>query len=397
VGTKSGTEVLKDGQEVTVDCSQGQTGFIYFGLLEFEVLDTPIGGFATENVKAGVLVGQLAQEGYKVSMFGGRLAIEGESKNHKCEIMLNIADPARAFVTSFLPNNGVGLARIEFIINSVIKIHPMALVKPKLVKDSEILEKINYLTRAYKNTYKNTYKSKCEFFVDNLACGIGNIAAAFYPKPVIVRLSDFKTNEYRNLIGGKYFEPEEENPMIGWRGASRYYDKNYSPAFALECQAIKKCREVMGLSNIKVMIPFVRTLKEAELVLCELEKNGLKKGDSGLEIIMMCEIPSNVILIEEFCKFFDGFSIGSNDLTQLTLGVDRDSGILSKLFDESDPAVMKMMGMAIEGAKKHGKHIGICGQAPSDLPEIAKFLILAGISSISLNPDSLGQFLTQFK
>lgn len=399
VGTENGTALLSNGQQITVDCSQGQVGYVYEGILDYH-----------------------AQE---VS-----LSLE----NLPCKIMFNIANPETAFSNSFLPNDGVGLARIEFIINNIVKIHPMAIIEPEAIKDWETSNKIDWITRGYSD--------KRAFFIDNLAYGIGTIAAAFYPKPVIVRFSDFKTNEYRNLIGGKYFEPQEENPMIGWRGASRYYDKNYSQAFALECEAIKKCREQMGLKNIKVMVPFVRTVKEAELVFQELEKNGLKRGDKNvysssgfgpgklagefvgsdsgidnfgivnpmvgdfgvgnaqfddnLEIIMMCEIPSNVILINEFAKIFDGFSIGSNDLTQLTLGVDRDSGILSKLFDESDPAVKKMMGFAIEGALKSGKHIGICGQAPSDLPEVAKFLIESGISSISLNPDSLGQFLSKF-
>jgi len=386
VGAKQATEKLQTGQEVTIDCSQGNTGYVYEGAVPFEEITLDIEKLSTAHVP--------------------------------CDVMVNIADPDRAFAVSFLPNDGVGLARVEFIINNFIKIHPMVFISPETLRyepkdstspfakaqftpskiegedrqdDREEIERIEYITRAYKN--------KKSFFIDNLAYGISTIAAAFYPKPVIVRLSDFKTNEYRNLIGGKYFEPEEENPMLGWRGASRYYHKEYKEAFALECAAIKKARDEIGLQNIKIMIPFVRTITEAQKVLQELEHNGLKKEqhskgkENSLEIVMMCEVPSNVILIEEFCNYFDGFSIGSNDLTQLTLGVDRDSELLSKLFDERDQAVKQCMAMAVKGALKHGKFIGICGQAPSDFSELANFLIETGISSISLNPDALVPFL----
>ncbi|MFC1842543.1 phosphoenolpyruvate synthase [Candidatus Dependentiae bacterium] len=358
-GEKSATEVLKTGQEITLDCSQGKTGFVYEGALAFVLVDIPVGKLDDAHVNA------------------------------PCQVMVNIANPDSAFNVSFLPNDGVGLARIEFIVSGVIQIHPMALIKPEEIRDYQISEKIAHITRAYPD--------KKQFFVDNLAYGISTIASAFYPKPVIVRLSDFKTNEYRNLIGGTYFEPEEENPMLGWRGASRYYNENYKSAFALECQAIKKARDEIGLRNIKIMVPFVRTVQEAEKVLQELAHNGLEKNVNSLEIIMMCEIPSNVILIDQFSKLFDGFSIGSNDLTQLILGVDRDSEILSGLFDERDQAVKKMMALAIEGAQSNHKPIGICGQAPSDLPEIAKFLIDCGIESISLNPDALADFLMRYE
>ena len=356
VGAQGATEKIVTGQAVTMECSRGKTGYVYDGILAFEEMDIPVGKLSTDVVAP--------------------------------EVMINIADPDSAFVVSLLPNDGVGLARIEFIINSFIKIHPLALIDLKKVTDPEIAKKIAWITRAYED--------KKAFYVDNLAYGIGTIACAFYPKPVIVRLSDFKSNEYRNLIGGKYFEPIEENPMLGFRGASRYYNIRFKKAFALECDAIKKVRNQMGLKNIKVMVPFVRTVGEAEKVLQELEANGLTRGKDGLEFVMMCEIPSNALLINEFSKFFDGFSIGSNDLTQLTLGVDRDSAIVASLFNEDDLAVKKMMAMAIEGALKQSKYIGICGQAPSDLPEIAKFLIEAGITSISLNPDAVAPFLMRY-
>jgi len=357
VGVQNITQTIQTGQEVTIDCSRGKTGYVYDGIVAFDEIDIPVGKLSTSDVP--------------------------------CEVMVNIADPDSAFAISFLPNDGVGLARVEFVINNVIQIHPMALIHPEKIQNASVLKKIEQLTRAYPD--------KKQFFVDNLAYGIATIAAAFYPKPVIVRLSDFKSNEYRNLIGGIYFEPEEENPMLGWRGASRYYHENYREAFALECSAIKKVREEIGLSNVKVMVPFVRTVDEAKRVLQELEKNGVVRGENNLEIVMMCEIPSNAILIDQFCNLFDGFSIGSNDLTQLTLGVDRDSDILAPLFDERDEAVKKMMAMAIEGAKKAQRYIGICGQAPSDLPEIAKFLIEHGITSISLNSDAIAQFLMDYK
>ena len=356
VGAKDVTKIIKTDQHITIDCSKGKTGYVYDGIIDFEQVSIPMGNISTADVP--------------------------------CEVMVNIADPDRAFTVSFLPNDGVGLARLEFIINNSIAIHPMALIHPEKIENPDIKERIAYITRAYAD--------KKHFFVDNVAYGIATIAAAFYPKPVIVRLSDFKSNEYRNLIGGVYFEPEEQNPMLGWRGASRYYHENYKEAFALECQAVKKVREQMGLENVKVMVPFIRTVKEAAHVLQELEYNGLKRGQKKLEVVMMCEIPSNVILIDQFSKLFDGFSIGSNDLTQLTLGVDRDSDLLAPLFDERDEAVKKMMAFAVEGALSAQKYIGICGQAPSDLPEVAKFLIEHHVTSISLNHDSLVQFLIDY-
>jgi pyruvate,water dikinase len=270
---------------------------------------------------------------------------------------------------------------MEFIINSYIKIHPMALVHPEKITDKSVRQEIDNLTLGYNN--------KAEYFVAKLAQGVGTIAAAFYPKPVVVRMSDFKTNEYASLVGGRYFEPEEENPMIGFRGASRYYHERYREGFALECQAMKRVREEMGLTNLVIMIPFCRRIDEAEKVMAELVKNGLKRGENDLEIYVMCEIPNNVILVDEFSKLFDGFSIGSNDLTQLVLGVDRDSALVAHDFDERDPGVMKMISMAIQGARKNHRHIGLCGQAPSDYPEFAEFLVKEGINSMSLNPDSI--------
>jgi len=350
VGTQTGTDVLTDGQEVTMDCSRGKVGFVYEGLIPFEIVTTQLKDLPKLSV----------------------------------DIMVNSADPDGAFELSFLPVTGVGLARVEFIINNAIQIHPMALLEPEKIEDKEIKHKIDALTVAYPD--------KKSFFIDTLAQGVGTIAAAFYPRPVIVRLSDFKSNEYRNLIGGVYFEPEEENPMIGFRGASRYYSEQYKSAFALECAALKKVRDEMGLTNVQIMVPFVRTVPEAQRVLQEMEQHGLQRGNNDLRIIMMCEIPSNVILIDEFSKHFDGFSIGSNDLTQLTLGVDRDSQLLADLFDERDPAVKKMFMLAIKGAQAHKKYIGICGQAPSDYPEIAQFLIAQGINSLSLNADSVMPF-----
>ncbi len=351
VGTKNGTVAIKNGELITLDCSAGATGTVYKGKLEYTIQETLLDTIPTLPVA----------------------------------VMVNIADPDSAFQTSFLPVAGVGLARLEFIISNFIKIHPMALVHPERVEDSKLRAEIDNLTALYTNT--------TDFFVEQLAQGIGMIAAAFYPRPVMVRLSDFKSNEYRNLLGGSYFEPIEENPMIGFRGASRYYNERYKEAFALECQALLRVRSVMGLKNVKIMIPFVRTVQEAQSVEDEMAAHGLIKGEDGLELVMMCEVPSNVIMIEEFSRYFDGFSIGSNDLTQLVLGVDRDSTILASLFDERDPAVKKMMAMAIAGAHKSGRYIGICGQAPSDYPEIAEFLIKAGIDSLSLNADSVLPFL----
>lgn len=347
VGTEKATEVIKDKQDITVDCSQGEEGFIYQGQLKFEVEELDIGSLPKTKTK----------------------------------IMMNIADPLQAFKESFIPNDGVGLAREEFIINSEIKIHPLALLRFSKIKDEKIKAKINSLTNGYDN--------KEDFFINRLARGIGMIAASFYPKPVIVRMSDFKSNEYANLIGGKLFEPVEDNPMIGWRGASRYYSEDYKEAFALECKAILKARNEFGLKNIKVMIPFCRTVDEAKKVIKVMHECGLKQREHELEIYAMCEIPSNVILAEEFLDIFDGFSIGSNDLTQLTLGLDRDSELVKDIYDERNEAVKKLIRQVIEVANKKGKYIGLCGQAPSDFPDFAEFLVEAGIHSISLNPDTV--------
>jgi pyruvate,water dikinase len=295
--------------------------------------------------------------------------------------MMNLGNPEEAFAMSMIPNDGIGLARLEFIITSYIKVHPMALIHPEKVEDEKVLEEIEKLTGRYEN--------KADFFVEKLAQGVATITAAFYPKPVVVRMSDFKSNEYESLIGGEYFEFEENNPMIGFRGASRYYDERYREGFALECKAMKKVRDEMGLTNLILMIPFCRRIDEAKKVLEEMKKNGLVRGENGLQVYMMTEIPSNVLLIDEFSQYFDGFSIGSNDLTQLTLGVDRDSEILASTFDERDEAVKKIVSMAVQGAKRNNKHSGLCGQAPSDYPEFAEFLVREGIDSISLNPDSV--------
>ncbi|MDR7665962.1 phosphoenolpyruvate synthase [Methanosarcina sp. Z-7115] len=346
VGAGNATEVLETGRNITVSCAEGEDGLVYDGILPFHK-DT--------------------------------LSLK-DLKRPKTEIMMNLGNPEEAFGFSMIPNDGIGLARLEFIITSYIKLHPMALVHPERVKEPKVLREIEKLTRGY---------NKGEYFVEQLAQGVGTIAAAFYPKPVVVRMSDFKTNEYASLLGGSYFEMEESNPMIGFRGASRYFDERYREGFTLECRAMKKAREQMGLTNIILMIPFCRTLEEARKVIVEMEKNGLKRGENGLQVYVMCEIPNNVLLIDEFSEFFDGFSIGSNDLTQLTLGVDRDSEMLAAEFDERDPGVMKIMAMAVQGAKRNGRHSGICGQAPSDFPEIAEFLVKEGIESISLNPDSV--------
>jgi pyruvate,water dikinase len=296
-------------------------------------------------------------------------------------MMMNVANPAQAFSLSLLPNDGVGLARLEFIISAHIRVHPMALVHPERVIDPKERREIERLTQGYGD--------RGQYFVDRLAEGVGMIAAAFWPKDVIVRLSDFKTNEYAGLLGGAAFEPKEENPMIGFRGASRYYDDRYREGFALECRAMRKVRDEMGLRNVKLMVPFCRTVDEGRRVVAELEANGLVQGDNGLEIYVMCEIPSNVILATEFASVFDGFSIGSNDLTQLVLGVDRDSALVAHLFDERNEAVMRTITQVIGAAHAAGRKIGICGQAPSDYPEFARFLVTKGIDSLSLNPDSL--------
>lgn len=347
VGTGNGTDVLKDGQRVTVSCAEGDIGYVYAGELPFEI---------------------------------EHLFIE-EMRRPRTKVMLNVSKPQEVFALSFLPNDGVGLAREEFIVSSAIKVHPMALVDYEYLEDDVIKESISAMTEGYAH--------KPDYFVDKLAQGTGTIAAAFYPKDVILRLSDFKTNEYAELIGGRLYEPVEENPMLGFRGASRYYHPRYQAGFALECLAVKRVREEMGLSNLKVMIPFCRTLEEAKRVQLEMEKHGLKRGVNGLELYVMCEIPSNVILADGFADLFDGFSIGSNDLTQLVLGVDRDSEVVAPLFDERNQAVKEMISRVIAVCRQRGKKIGICGQAPSDYSEFTQFLVEAGIDSISLNPDAV--------
>jgi pyruvate,water dikinase len=346
VGTENGTEQLQSGQQVTVSCAEGETGFVYKGELPFEVEEIPLKDFAKTRTK----------------------------------IMMNVGNPEEAFRLSMIPNDGVGLARLEFIIMGSIGIHPLALVH---------YSEMNAKTRGEIDRLTRGYDDKPQFFVDRLAEGVAMIAAAFYPNDVIVRMSDVKTNEYANLIGGAGFEPEEENPMLGFRGAFRYYHEEYRDGFALECRAMKKVREEMGLTNVKLMIPFCRTIAEGERVVAELARNGLQRGERDLELYVMCEIPSNVILAKEFAAIFDGFSIGSNDLTQLILGVDRDSEIVAPLFDERNEAVKQMIARVIETAHAAGRKIGICGQAPSDYPEFARFLVEHGIDSISLNPDAI--------
>lgn len=346
VGTDIATQQIKTGEFVSVSCAEGEVGKIYEGKIDFEIEKTNITNLSKPNT----------------------------------HIMMNIGNPDLAFRHSMLPNDGVGLARMEFIIAETIKAHPMALIHPNRL-DAQDLREIQKLTK--------NYPDPSNYFIEKLSQGVATIAAAFYPKPVIVRMSDFKTNEYASLIGGKIFEYKEENPMIGFRGASRYSHPSYKEAFALECLAMKRVRNDFGLINVKLMIPFCRRIDEAKQVLQTLETHGLKRGDKGLEIYVMCEIPNNVILIDGFSKYFDGFSIGSNDLTQLTLGVDRDSEIVAFDFDERDEGVKELIRMAIEGAKRNGRPIGICGQAPSDYPEIAEFLVRLGINSISLNPDTV--------
>jgi pyruvate,water dikinase len=347
VGTGSATKVLKTGQEVTVDCTSGSVGRIFLGKVPFKVK---------------------------------RYDLEKIPKL-KTKIMINIGAPEIAFKTSFLPNDGVGLARIEFVLAEKIRIHPLALCHYKQIKDKKLKEQIDKLTVGYKD--------KKQFFIDKLSEGVAQIAAAFWPKPVIVRFSDFKTNEYRQLIGGELFEPEESNPMLGWRGASRYYDPKFQPAFEMECKAIRKAREEFGLKNIWAMVPFCRTPEEGKKVLELMKKFGLEKGKDGLKVICMCEIPSNVILAEEFLKIFDGFSIGSNDLTQLVLGLDRDSALVAKVGDERNEAVKEMVKKVIKICNQKKKYCGICGQAPSDWPEFAEFIMKEGIQSMSINPDTV--------
>ncbi|AXY74047.1 phosphoenolpyruvate synthase [Paraflavitalea soli] len=348
VGCSDATQKIQDGDLVTVSCAEGKTGFVYKGMLKYE-----------ENA--------LDFSRIEMPVF--------------IDVMMILGDPEKAFQLSFYPSKGVGLMRMEFIITHAIKVHPMALVKFNTLKDGAVKQAIEALTFQYAD--------KRDYFTDKLSQGIATIAAAFYPREVIVRMSDFKTNEYANLLGGKEFEPEEENPMLGFRGASRYYNERYREGFELECKAIRIVREEMGLTNVNVMIPFCRTVAEGEKVLQVMDECGLARGRQGLKVLVMAEIPSNVLLASEFARIFDGFSIGSNDLTQLTLGVDRDSAIVSDLFDEQDKAAKKMFSMVIREAKKSGVHVGLCGQAPSDFPAFTQFLAEQSIDSISFNPDAL--------
>lgn len=347
VGTERATEIIKDGRELTVCCAEGSVGRVYGGIL----------GFNSKEIN------------------------RGEVPRTKTQIMVNLGDPDQAFSLAQLPVDGVGLAREEFIIANDVKVHPLALTRYEAITDPEAKRTIAEMTKRYER--------KEDYFVEKLAEGVSLIAAAFYPKPVIVRLSDFKTNEYANLIGGRQFEPREDNPMIGFRGASRYYDERYKDGFALECRALKMVRDELGLTNVKIMVPFCRTAHEGELVLAEMRKHGLERGANGLEVYVMCELPSNVVAADLFAELFDGFSIGSNDLTQLVLGVDRDSEQIAHLFDERNAAVTRMIGLAIQEARHHRRKIGICGQAPSDYPEFARYLVQQEIDSISLNPDAV--------
>jgi pyruvate,water dikinase len=347
VGCGNATDVLKDGMQVTVSCSEGDTGNIYDGLLEVEIIDLALDQMPDSPVK----------------------------------IMMNVGNPELAFDFCQLPNEGVGLARMEFVINRQIGIHPKALLE---------LDSLSPELQADIRSRIAGYASPVDFYVDKIAEGVATLAAAFYPKKVIVRMSDFKSNEYANLVGGSLYEPHEENPMIGFRGAARYIAPEFRDCFELECRAIRKVRDVMGLTNVEVMIPFVRTLKEAESVVQILKDFGLERGKNGLRLIMMCELPTNAVLAEQFLEHFDGFSIGSNDMTQLTLGVDRDSGgPIAPTFDERDPAVKAMLHMAINACRRLNKYVGICGQGPSDHPDFAKWLVEEGIETISLNPDTV--------
>ena len=347
VGTDQATTTLKEGDSVTVSCAMGDIGNVYAGALPFTVRHTDLATLPRPQT----------------------------------QIMINLGNPEIAFQTCMLPNDGIGLARMEFIINSAIKAHPMALLHPEKVEDAHERNALAALTQGY--------AQPTDFFVERLSEGIGTIAAAFYPKPVVVRMSDFKTNEYAALLGGRWFEPEEDNPMLGFRGASRYAHPAYTEGFRLECLAMKRVREEMGLDNVILMLPFVRRVKEADDVLAKMAEFGLRRGENGLQIYAMCEIPNNVILIDQFAKRFDGFSIGSNDLTQLTLGVDRDSAIVAFDYDERDDGVKEMIRLAVEGCARNGIHSGLCGQAPSDYPEMAEFLVQIGIQSMSLNPDTV--------
>lgn len=347
VGCDNATKMLNNNRPVTVSCAEGDVGKVYGGMLDFDVKCIDL----------------------------------SDLQRPKTKIMLNIGNPELAFKTSFLPNDGVGLARMEFIITEYIKAHPMALIHLNKVEDADERRQLEQLTR--------NHASPENYFIEKLSEGVGAIAAAFYPKPVVVRMSDFKTNEYATLLGGRWFEFDEANPMIGFRGASRYIHPAYAEGFALECKAMKRVREQMGLTNVVLMIPFCRRVDEARRVLDYMARLGLKRGEQGLEIYVMCEIPNNVIQIDAFSEYFDGFSIGSNDLTQLTLGVDRDSAIVAEDFDERDPGVKQMIRLAVEGARRNGRHCGLCGQAPSDYPEMAQFLVEIGIDSMSLNPDTV--------
>ncbi|WP_198119297.1 phosphoenolpyruvate synthase [Massilia rhizosphaerae] len=347
VGCGNATAAIRTGDEVTVSCAEGDAGHVYGGRVPFRVIETDLAALPMPRTR----------------------------------LMVNIGNPDTAFRTRFLPNDGVGLARMEFIVADHIRIHPMALVHPDRVADEDARAEIERLTRDY--------PAPADYFVRELSEGVGTIAAAFWPKPVIVRMSDFKTNEYASLLGGAAFEPAEANPMLGFRGAARYAHPAYAAGFALECRAMKRVREEMGLTNVRLMIPFCRRLREAEDVLAAMARHGLERGKDGLEVYVMCEIPNNVIQVDAFACLFDGFSIGSNDLTQLVLGVDRDSDLVAFDFDERDPGVLEMLRQAIAGAKRNGRHVGICGQAPSDYPEIARYLVQEGIDSISLNPDSV--------
>jgi pyruvate,water dikinase len=347
VGATHATEKLKSGTNVTISCAEGDVGSVYKGTVAFDVTRTPV----------------------------------SDLRQPRTAIMVNVGTPEMAFRVAMQPQAGVGLARMEFIISEHIGVHPMALLKPEKITPGKARAAIARLVKGY--------KSPSDFFIQTLAEGVGTIAAAFYPKPVIVRLSDFKTNEYASLLGGEAFEPKEENPMLGFRGASRYSHPAYAEGFALECAALCRVREEMGLSNLRIMVPFCRTVEEGRRVIATMGANGLKSGENGLEIFVMCEIPNNVIQIDAFSELFDGFSIGSNDLTQLTLGVDRDSDIVAFDFDERDPGMLEMFRQAVVGAKRNGRHVGICGEAPANYPEIARYLTQLGIDSISVNPASV--------
>jgi pyruvate,water dikinase len=347
VGCGNATTVISTGQAVTASCAEGEEGHVYEGMIPFHIQETNL-----ENLPST-----------------------------RTQILMNVGNPQEALRLAAIPCHGVGLARLEFIIANQIKAHPLALLHYNKLDDELVKRDIAQLTAQYPH--------KPDYFVDKLAQGVGRIVAAFYPYPVIVRLSDFKSNEYANLLGGKQFEPHEENPMLGWRGASRYYDPTYAAAFGLECQAIKRVRDQMGLTNLIPMIPFCRTPAEGRRVLEQMAQHDLVRGQNGLQVYVMCEVPNNVILADQFCEIFDGFSIGSNDLTQLTLGLDRDSSLVAHIFDERDAGVKELIRQMITKAKQHGRKVGICGQAPSDYPEFAAFLVEQGIDSISLNPDSV--------